>query len=309
MSKTTNPRTLVQPTASLRTVLIGVGATVLLLLGLVLTGLIHNVWVQVIILGVVQGLTEFLPISSTGHLLIVSNLLQFPFSLGGTFEIFIQLGTVFSVLIYYFRDLLQQAQGFTSNAEVRRFWLAVLLAFIPAVIVGLLFGDWIKAVIYDTPAVIAAALIVGGIVFIGLERMPPRPVTTAKETDISFRQALTVGLAQVTAFVPGVSRSGASIVGGLLAGLDRRAATAFSFYLSIPTLGAATVVDLLRNLDQVTADDAARLLLGAVVAGIVGWLSIGWLLRFVATNSFVPFGIYRILAGVLILLMVAAGVL
>lgn len=290
-----------------RAVLIGMALLVGVLALLALTGLTSNVWVQVVILGVVQGLTEFLPISSTAHLLITADLLGFEHSLGGTFEIFIQLGTVIAVVVFYLRELLAQVRGVRTQPEVRHFWLCILLAFIPAAVVGLTLRDWIKQVLFETPTVIASSLIIGGIIFIVLERLPIREATTSDETRVSFRQALAIGVAQVFALIPGTSRSGSSIVGGLLAGLDRRAATAFSFYLAIPTLGAATVVDLLASLDQVTMDDAGRLLVGTVVAGVVGWLSIGWLLHYVSRNSFVSFGIYRLLAGAAILLLVAVG--
>jgi len=166
---------------------------------------------------------------------------------------------------------------------------------------------WIKAVLFAAPAVIAASLILGGLVLIAVELLLRRRAMTTEAEEVSFGQALGIGVAQVFALIPGVSRSGASIVGGLLSGLDRRTATTFSFYLAIPTLGAATIIDLLGSLHQVTADDLARLLVGTLVAFVVGWLSIGWLLRYVASHSFVAFGIYRIAAGALILGMLAAG--
>lgn len=272
-------------------------------------------WWKVIILGVVQGVTEWLPISSTGHLLIVSDLLRYSGSIGGTFEIFIQLGTVFSVIAFYFRDLLAQALALLGRgdreqvASARRLWLAVFIGALPAGLIALIFRDFIKQVLYDTPQVIAGALIIGGLVFLAIERLPRRPRPTAELGRITPLQALAVGVAQIFALIPGVSRSGSSIVGGLLAGLDRPTATAFSFYLSIPLLGAATVVDLLGSLDQIQPADWGRLLLGAVVAMIVGYLTIGWLLRYIATNSFVPFGVYRIAAGLLILALVAMGAL
>ncbi|NJK80008.1 MAG: undecaprenyl-diphosphate phosphatase [Chloroflexaceae bacterium] len=269
----------------------------------------RNEWLQVVTLGVVQGITEYLPISSTAHLLITADLFNFQYSIGGTFEIFIQLGTVIAVVVFYMRDLLEQLRGLRSDAEVRRFWLGIVLAFIPAAIIGLTFRDWIKLVLFESPSIIATSLIVGGIIFIVIERIPPRENVVTDVKKISFRQALGIGIAQVAALVPGVSRSGASIVGGMLAGLDRKVATTFSFYLAMPTLGAATIVDLLASLDQVTPDDVGRLLVGTIVAGIVGWLSIGWLLRYVATNSFVAFGVYRIIAGVVILVLVATGLL
>jgi undecaprenyl-diphosphatase len=272
-------------------------------------------WWKVILLGVVQGVTEWLPISSTGHLLIVSDLLRYSGSIGGTFEIFIQLGTVFSVIAFYFRDLLAQALALLGRGErgevaaARRLWLAVLIGALPAGLIALVFRDFIKQVLYDTPQVIAGALIVGGVVFLVIERLPRRPRPTDELGRITPPQALAVGVAQIFALIPGMSRSGSSIVGGLLAGLDRRTATAFSFYLSIPLLGAATLVDLLGSLDQIQPADWGRLLLGAVVAMIVGYLTIGWLLRYIASNSFVPFGIYRIAAGLLILALAAMGAL
>jgi undecaprenyl-diphosphatase len=194
-----------------------------------------------------------------------------------------------------------------ERAAARRLWLAILVAFVPAAVIGLLARDFIKAVLFESPTIIAIALIVGGVVFLVLERFPPREARTAALEQVGWRQALGIGIAQCFALVPGVSRSGASIVGGLLAGLDRRTATAFSFYLSVPTLGAATLVDLLGSFDQIGPGDWGRLLLGAVVAMIVGYLTIGWLLRYVATNSFVSFGIYRIIAGSVILVLVAFG--
>jgi undecaprenyl-diphosphatase len=273
------------------------------------SGLLRNVWVQVVLLGIVEGITEFLPISSTAHLLIVADLLDFQYSIDGTFEIFIQLGATLAVVAFYFRALLEQARAVTTSAEVRRFWLGIVIAFLPAAFIGLALRDWIKTVLFESPIVIACSLIIGGIIFIIVERRPREAAKVDTLTGISFKQALGIGFAQVTALIPGVSRSGASIVGGMFAGLDRPTATAFSFYLSIPTLGGATVFDLLTNLDKVTTDDLGRLFVGTVVSGIVAWISIGWLLRYVASNNFIPFGIYRIIIGALILALVAWGVL
>jgi undecaprenyl-diphosphatase len=263
-------------------------------------------WWKAAVLGIVEGLTEFLPISSTGHLLIVSNLLSFEGSIGGTFEIFIQLGAVLAVVGYYASDLLRQARMAPRDPHTRRFWIAIGVAFLPAAIIGLALHDWIKAVLFS-PAVIGTALIVGGIVLIIVERLPQRTATVHDATRLSLRQALGIGIAQVLALTPGVSRSAASIIGGMVVGLDRHAATTFSFYLAIPTLGAATVVDLLTSLEQVTPGDVGRLFLGLVVSLIVAWLSIDWLLRYVANHSFVAFGIYRIIAGSIVLALVAAG--
>jgi len=192
-----------------------------------------------------------------------------------------------------------------TASQARRFWLGILLAFLPAAAVGLALHRLIKRVLFR-PAVIAVSLAAGGLVLIAVERIrrPPR-VTDVLET--SLAQALAIGIAQLLALVPGVSRSGAAIVGGMLAGLDRTSATVFAFYLAIPTLGGATIVDLLRSLDLLRPGDLERLLVGAAVSLVVAWLSIAWLLRYVSRSSFVPFGIYRILAGAAIAGMVVAG--
>ena len=266
-------------------------------------------WWQVILLGIVEGITEFLPISSTGHLLITADLIGFDARLRDTFTIFIQLGAVFAVLGYYARDLIAQAQGFRQDATVRRFWLGIVVAMVPAALAGLALRGWIKGVLFHSPALIATSLIVGGLVLIGVDRWPRPPAVTRDVTKISLRQALGIGVAQMVALVPGVSRSGASIVGGLLTGLDRPTATTFSFYLALPTLGAATLVDLISSLPDLGPDALGPLLLGAVVACGVAWVSIGWLLRYVAHHSFLLFGLYRIAAGLLIWGLLAAGVL
>lgn len=265
-------------------------------------------WWKVVILGAVEGFTEFLPISSTGHLLLVAKLLRFAENAGGTFEIFIQLGATLAIFGYYWRELWAQAQAIPTDKLIRRFWFYIFVAFFPAALVGLLLHDWVKAVLFESPALIAGALIVGGVVLIIVEKMPKR-ATTFTAPQITFWQALWIGLAQITALIPGVSRSGATIVGALLAGVDRPAATAFSFYLAIPTLMAATVFDLLSNLDQLTRDDISRLIVGLIVAMITAWISIGWLLRYVANHTFVAFGVYRIIAGVIILTLGVLGVI
>lgn len=295
------------PHRSLTTPSLLVGAMLLLLVGLVLAAVTQNVWLQIVMLGIVEGLTEFLPISSTAHLLITADLIGFQHSIDGTFEIFIQLGAVLAVLGFYARELVDQARALPTSSQIRSFWLGIFVAFLPAAIVGLTLRDWIKEVVFESPVVIAGSLIIGGLIFIVVERLPSHSNPLGDVTQTSLGQALATGIAQVFALIPGTSRSGACIVGSMLAGLDRRAATAFSFYLALPTLGAATVLELLLSLDQITPDDIVRLLLGMFVSGIVAWLSIAWLLRYVANNSFVPFGIYRIVAGAVILLLVALG--
>lgn len=281
-------------------------------------------WFKVLILGIVEGVTEFLPISSTGHLIIAAEFLALQDSLRGTFEIFIQVGAVVAVIAFYWSDIWWQVRHVPKVPAVRQFWGAVLVAFLPAAGVGFLIIDWIEAVLFS-PLVVALALIGGGIGFILVERVPAlvryreQAVITANgnsqqstESDhmpaITIKQALIVGCFQMLALIPGMSRSGASIIGGMLAGMPRQVATQFSFYLAIPTLGGATVYTLLRNLDQINGQDLAYLLGGAIVSGIVAWLSIAWLLRYIARNDFVPFGYYRILVGLVIVVLVIAGI-
>jgi undecaprenyl-diphosphatase len=218
-----------------------------------------DIW-RVLILGVVEGITEFLPISSTGHLIVASDLLRFQGNIGGTFEIFIQLGAILAVVAFYARDLVGQVRALPHDRSVRRYWLNLLIAFLPAAVIGLLIHEWIKARLFS-PGVVASALVLGGIILILVERRRHAARVT-RLYDVSPSQALAIGLAQVLALIPGVSRSGASIVGGLLAGLDRETATAFSFYFA----------------------------------------SVSWLLRYVARNDFRPFGIYRIFAGLMVAL-------
>jgi len=266
-------------------------------------------WLIATIMGIVEGVTEFLPISSTGHLIVVGELIGLPEQLANTFEIVIQLGAVVAVLVFYWADLFQQARTVRTDSNVQQLWFGVLLAFIPAAVFGLLFDDAIEAVLFS-PVPVGLALIGGGIVFLVVERWlqnrAGKPATTDMQlTDVTWRQSLAIGFFQTLALVPGVSRSGASIVGGLLVGLSRPVATQFSFYLAIPTLGAATLYVLASNLDTLQAGGLGYLLLGTVVSGVVAWLSIGWLLRYIARNTFVPFGYYRIAVGLVILMLFA----
>jgi undecaprenyl-diphosphatase len=307
MERLTTPNIIASTRRGIGAAIIVAGAAIMVALGLFLSAGVGHIWWEVVTLGIVEGLTEFLPISSTAHLLITADLLHFPDSIGGTFEIFIQVGAILAVVLYYARDLAAQARALPGSPPARRFWLGILIAFVPAALVGLALRKWIKAVLFASPEIIAASLIAGGIVLIAVELLLRRAARTSDVEQISFGQALGVGVAQILALIPGVSRSATSIVGGMLGGLDRRTATAFSFYLAIPTLGAATAVDLLGSLAQVSSGDLARLAVGTLVAFVVAWLSIGWLLRYVAQHSFVAFGVYRIVAGMIVLTLLASG--
>src|SRR5262245_11245777 len=223
MSQTSSRTTIAEDSAAERgistptaIVLWGVAA-VLLITGLVLTVPRDPDWWQVVVLGIVEGVTEFLPISSTGHLIVATHVLHFEHDLGGTFEIFIQLGAVIAVVGYYLRDLLLQVQNVTRSRATQRFWLAILLAFLPAALFGVALHRQIQQYLFQ-PWIIATTLIVGGIVFIVVEQLPRRE-SVRKLEGVSWMQALGIGVAQTLALIPGVSRSGGAIVGGLLGGL------------------------------------------------------------------------------------------
>lgn len=260
-------------------------------------------WIKAILLGIVEGVTEFLPISSTGHLIIASEFLQLRESLQGIFAVSIQFGALIAVLIFYYAEISRQVQTVHKRVETRQLWLAIIVAFIPAAFIGLLFGRTITNWLFR-PEIVAVALIIGGVMFIGIERRlssEPASGEPLDDTPPTLRQALIVGLWQLVALIPGMSRSGMSIIGGMLAGLDRRRATQFSFYLALPTLGAAVFYTFLLDLPHISASDLGLLGIGVTVSAIVAWLSIGWLLRYVARHNFIPFGYYRIVVGIVIL--------
>lgn len=265
--------------------------------------------IKVIILGIVEGLTEFLPVSSTGHLIVFASLLSFGGTIRNTFEIFIQIGAVVAVIFYYHTDLFQQIKTVSHDTSVRHLWATILIAFIPAAAIGFVLNDMIDRYLLN-PGVVAITLIIGGIIFIVVERQGiAERAFIRKLTEISYRQAFFIGIAQTFALIPGVSRSGASIIGGMLSGLDRRTAAQFSFYLAIPTLGLASLFKLVTSLKEIQSGDWINLLLGAVVSGVVAWLVIDWFLRRIAKNSFQGFGYYRIAAGIVILILAQAALL
>ncbi|GGR46222.1 undecaprenyl-diphosphatase [Deinococcus seoulensis] len=266
-------------------------------------------WFYAIVYGIVEGITEFLPISSTGHLILTGNLLGVPWTkeVKDTFEVVIQGGAILAVLAYYWKDFLQIRRIGTDRSQ-QTLWLGVLVACIPAVILGLLFGDAIKANLFR-PSVVAWALIVGGIIIWLLESRRVTPNVDAIEK-IGVPRSLLIGAVQCLALLwPGFSRSASSILGGMALGLDRPTATKFSFYLGVPTLGGAALLDFIKSRDILAEIGVGNVLLGAGVSFVVAYLSIGWLLRFVSTNTFKPFAIYRVVVGVLILILIATGVL
>lgn len=256
-------------------------------------------WLKALLLGIVEGVTEFLPVSSTGHLIIASDWLSYPEAQRATFEIFIQLGAILAVFWHYRDDLLDLARRAARDASARELIGKVLLAFVPAAGVGFLLHHWIEEHLFSVRAV-AAALIVGGVVIWVIERRAQRP-SIARMEAMSWRQALWVGLAQILSLYPGVSRAAATIVGGMLAGMSRPAATQFSFYLALPTLTAASMFSLLKAASTITSAEAQSLAVGFVAAFVSALLVIRGFLRYVQTHDFRPFAYYRIAFGLLLL--------
>ncbi len=251
------------------------------------------------LLGSLQGLTEFLPVSSTAHLVMASRLLGYS-DPGGVFTTTIQLGSILAVMWLYRASLAKVLAGLRQDGADRRFALALLVAFLPAVVAGTFFSGYVKAVLYESPRVIGAAFVVGGLIMMAVERFRPTATVRAAE-DTPLRSALGIGVAQTLALVPGVSRSGATIVGGMLAGLDRPAAAEFSFFLAMPTMAAAFVHDLLGARGHLSSDRVLEIAVGFVMAFISALLVVKPFLGYVRRSGFVPFAWYRIAVGLALL--------
>jgi len=259
------------------------------------------------LLGVVQGLTEFLPISSTAHLLMGAELIGFD-DPGGVFTVMIQLGSILAVMWLYRQRIFDVVTGLPTKPEARRFALMLFLAFLPAVVIGFFAADYVKTVLYESFVVIGWALLIGGFAMLALERFAPKPVVTdAAQTPIW--RAVLVGFGQCVAMIPGVSRSGATIYGGLLAGLDRRAAAEFSFFLAMPTMVAAFIYDFIKVKDHITPDRVAEIAVGFVFAFISAAIVVKPFLDYVTRIGFAPFAWYRIVAGAVLLGAVQFGYL
>jgi undecaprenyl-diphosphatase len=262
--------------------------------------------VKAAIMGVVEGVTEFLPVSSTGHLILAGALLGFDDAKAKVFDIAIQTGAVLAVVIVYWQKIHGTIVALPTNRDARRFALNVVIAFVPAVIVGLLLGRTIKEQLF-TPHVVAIALILGGFIILWAEKRQQTAVRIHSVDDMRWQDAVKVGLVQCLAMIPGTSRSGATIIGGMLLGLSRRAATDFSFYLAIPTLMGAGFYSLYRERGLLTADDLPMFGVGLLFSFVSAWICVRWLLRYIASNSFTPFAWYRIGFGLLVLLTSTMG--
>lgn len=257
------------------------------------------------LLGLLEGLTEFLPVSSTGHLLLAGHFLGFE-SAGKTFEVVIQLGAILALFSVYAVKLGGLALAARHDPAARRSVVSILLAFLPAVVVGLLLHDFIKTVLFETPKLIAIMLILGGFVLLVIDRIAPKPVNF-DALGLPFGKSLAIGFCQCLAMVPGVSRSGATIVGALLMGVEKRAAAEFSFLLSLPTMGAAVAYDLYKTRDLLDFSAMGQIAIGFGMAFLTAILVVRWLLNFIGKHGYSVFGWWRIIIGLVALAALMAG--
>jgi undecaprenyl-diphosphatase len=265
--------------------------------------------IKAALMGIVEGLTEFLPISSTGHLILAGALLGFDDEKAKVFDIAIQTGAIFAVMLVYWQKIASTVRALPTSRQAQQFVLNVFIAFVPAVVLGLLFGKAIKANLF-TPTVVASTFIIGGFIILWAEkRQKDRPDSARIHSveDMTALDALKVGLAQTLAMIPGTSRSGATIIGGMLLGLSRKAATDFSFFLAMPTLIGAGVYSLYKERALLSVADVPMFAVGLVFSFLSAWACVRWLLRYISTNSFVPFAWYRIAFGIVVLATAWSG--
>lgn len=253
------------------------------------------------VMGIVEGLTEFLPISSTGHLILAGSLLGgFGDNRGKVFEIAIQTGAIFAVILVYWQKIKSTVVALPRQPKAQRLALNIFIGFLPAVVLGLLFGKVIKEHLF-IPTVVASTFIIGGFIILWAEKRPPGSVRIEHVDDLTPWDALKVGLVQCFAMIPGTSRSGSTIIGGMLLGLSRQAATDFSFFLAIPTLIGAGVYSIYKERAALSMADIPLFAVGLVFSFISAWLCVRWLLKFISTHNFIPFAWYRIAFGILVL--------
>ena len=260
---------------------------------------------KALILGIVEGLTEFLPISSTGHLIIVGDLLGYNDETSKVFKIVIQLGAILAVCWNYRKRLTEMVVGLPSDPAAQRFAGLLFIGFLPAAVLGLMFHSAIKAWLFN-PITVATALIVGGIIILYVEKRAYHPRISSVD-EMRWPDALKVGFAQALAMIPGTSRSGATIIGGLVFGLSRKTAAEFSFFLAIPTMFAATAYDLYKNWALLRADDLPVFAVGFVASFIAAMWAVKGFIRFISNHTFVVFAWYRIVFGVIVLITAYSG--
>jgi undecaprenyl-diphosphatase len=258
-----------------------------------------------ILLGVLEGLTEFIPVSSTGHLLLVGHFLGFD-SAGNTFEVVIQIGAVLALVVLYFTRLWGAVATAGSDLASRRFIGSIVIAAIPAVMLGVLMHDLIKTVLFETPMLIAVMLVIGGVILVYVDRL----TLTVDHDDamrLPLKTALGIGLFQCLSLIPGTSRSGSTIVGALLLGVSKRAAAEFSFFLSIPMMFGVFGYDLMKNLDVLDFSALGEIALGLIAAFVTALLIVRWVLNYISTHGYALFGWWRIVVGLVAIAALSWG--
>lgn len=271
-----------------------------------------NYFIQAIILGLIEGITEFIPVSSTAHLLIASQIINFNAVDGQFFEIVIQVGAIIAIMFIYRKKIWHLLLNIKHPKHIN-FIIKILLAFFPAVIIGLLCHNFIKSYLFSNN-IIALALVIGGIIIIMIEKIKGKSkgknsIANNKDNDflattITYNQALLIGLLQCLAMIPGVSRSGATIIGAVAIGVERKEATEFSFFLAIPTIIGASLFDLYKNYHSLTFNNSGVIFIGLLSAFFSSLLVVKWLINFISNNNFTNFGIYRIIIGIAILMII-----
>ncbi len=268
-----------------------------------------DLFIKAVILGIIEGITEFLPISSTGHLIIANRFIEFTGDFANMFDIIIQLGAILSVVVFFWRRLCPFSRNKTVE-EKRRTWMLwekSIIGVLPALVIGALFGDKVEELLFN-PVVVALALLVGGVILWWLESSPRRVTITDVEL-MPWRIAIAIGFIQCLAMVPGTSRSAATIIGAMVLGLSRPAAAEFSFFLAIPTMAAASAYSLLKANLQLTTLQWQTLAVGFVVSFLVAWAVIAFFMNYIRNNNFKPFAYYRVILAIVIFILLAKGVL
>jgi len=267
--------------------------------------LFQNSFFKAMIMGLIEGITEFIPVSSTAHLLIASYLINFNSIKNQLFEIVIQFGAILAITIVYRHKIFDIIKNIRSNSTNQKFLLNIIIAFLPAILFGALFHKFIKLYFFN-PLVIALSMLIGGFIILIVEKFYQKNISQNKEMkEINIKSSLLIGLFQCLAMIPGVSRSGATIIGAMFLGVSRAKATEFSFFLAIPTIFSASIFDLYKNYQDLTLENIELIIFGSVIAFLSSLIVIKWLISFVAKNNFLIFATYRIIIGALILLIIS----
>jgi len=267
--------------------------------------LFQNSFFKAMIMGLIEGITEFIPVSSTAHLLIASYLINFNSIKNQLFEIVIQFGAILAITIVYRHKIFDIIKNIRSNSTNQKFLLNIIIAFLPAILFGALFHKFIKLYFFN-PLVIGLSMLIGGFIILIVEKFYQKNISQNKEMkEINIKSSLLIGLFQCLAMIPGVSRSGATIIGAMFLGVSRAKATEFSFFLAIPTIFSASIFDLYKNHQDLTLENIELIIFGSVIAFLSSLIVIKWLISFVAKNNFLIFATYRIIIGALILLIIS----